>query len=205
MHVDSWIIASSHTRGLLITIFFMPIFLLEARVAPPQKFKSDAAQGQLLPPHKMMCHVCCVLERRGNNNKGAPRHQQTLPTTMDPTTPRTTNQSNNIVNSPTEDPFGYSQDDLAYLASIEEEASAMYLIEQVFESVGHLRDSLRHFAHKKGFAITGHGSKLLCSRSSEPKISGKQEREEATSAPSQAEKKVHHQMWVLFLGGLHLG
>ena len=120
----------------------MPIFLLEARVAPPQKFKSDAAQGQLLPPHKMMCHVCCVLERRGNNNKGAPRHQQTLPTTMDPTTPRTTNQSNNIVNSPTEDPFGYSQDDLAYLASIEEEASAMYPIGQVFESVGHLRDSL---------------------------------------------------------------
>ena len=79
------------------------------------------------------------------------------------------NEQNNSINN--EYPLGnptYSPEEVAVLDSIEEEASAYYPVGKEFSSPQELRDSLRSFAHKKGFAVTTVGTTIFCTRCEEP-------------------------------------
>jgi hypothetical protein len=62
----------------------------------------------------------------------------------------------------------YTQEQLVWINSIADEAATLFPIGKVFDSPNNLRDELRSFAHKKGFAVTSDGSKLCCSRCEEP-------------------------------------
>ncbi|KAG7349580.1 hypothetical protein IV203_012177 [Nitzschia inconspicua] len=48
----------------------------------------------------------------------------------------------------------YTADQLAVIESIAMEASSMFCVGATFTSSGELRDSVRKFAHKKGFSVT---------------------------------------------------
>ena len=79
------------------------------------------------------------------------------------------NEQNNTINNeyPLDNPT-YSPEEVALLDSIEEEASAYYPVGKEFTSPQELRDSLRLFAHKKGFAVTTVGTTIVCTRCEEP-------------------------------------
>ena len=77
-------------------------------------------------------------------------------------------QGNNPTNEDLLDNLGYSSEELTYLESIEAEGNNSYPVGQVFNTVDELRNSLRSFAHKKGFALTTAGNRLVCTRCDEP-------------------------------------
>ncbi|KAG7347922.1 hypothetical protein IV203_016627 [Nitzschia inconspicua] len=58
----------------------------------------------------------------------------------------------------------YTADQLAVIESIAMEASSMFCVGATFTSSGELRDSVRKFAHKKGFSVTSSGTRFSCSR-----------------------------------------
>jgi hypothetical protein len=63
--------------------------------------------------------------------------------------------------------FAYSPEDLAYILSIEKEASTLFHVGKVYQTREQLRDEVKAFADTKGFAVTTDGNKILCTRCSE--------------------------------------
>ena len=65
-------------------------------------------------------------------------------------------QHNNGEANPTANAI-YSETELQLLSSIAEEAANLFPTGKLFESPHLLRDEVREFAHKKGFAVTSEG------------------------------------------------
>lgn len=62
----------------------------------------------------------------------------------------------------------YTSEQVAVIESIAAEASSLFCVGANFNTPDELRESLRKFAHKKGFSITSIGKKFHCSRCAEP-------------------------------------
>ncbi|KAG7341180.1 hypothetical protein IV203_029274 [Nitzschia inconspicua] len=62
----------------------------------------------------------------------------------------------------------YTSEQVAVIESIAVEASSLFCVGANFNTPDELRESLRKFAHKKGFSITSIGKKFHCSRCAEP-------------------------------------
>jgi hypothetical protein len=76
--------------------------------------------------------------------------------------------NNNNINGDSIDNLTYTTGDLAYLEEIDVEASQCYPVDKEYPSLLNLRDLLREFAHKKGFAVTTAGNNIVCTRCEEP-------------------------------------
>jgi hypothetical protein len=87
---------------------------------------------------------------------------------MDPTNPIGDDLNSSINNEYLLDNPVYSPEEIAFLDSIEEEANAHFPVGKEFTSPHELRDSLREFANKKGFAVTTVGTMIVCTRCEEP-------------------------------------
>jgi hypothetical protein len=64
------------------------------------------------------------------------------------------------------DCFQYSPEEQAHINAIEQEASSLFPQGKVCESRAHLREGVRDFADRKGFAVATDGN--CCTRSHEP-------------------------------------
>ncbi|KAG7336553.1 hypothetical protein IV203_028352 [Nitzschia inconspicua] len=62
----------------------------------------------------------------------------------------------------------YTSEQVAVIESIAAEASSLFCVGANFNTPDELRESLRKFAHKKGFSITSIGKKFHSSRCAEP-------------------------------------
>ena len=62
----------------------------------------------------------------------------------------------------------YTASEAELIASIAEEARALFLAGKQFPDTATLREEVRAFGHKKGFVISHDGCKLICSRATEP-------------------------------------
>ena len=62
----------------------------------------------------------------------------------------------------------YSDSQLEFLSNLQQEAQALFPIGATYDSYATLRDELRNFAHKKGFAVSSVGSKMTCTRAEAP-------------------------------------
>jgi hypothetical protein len=87
---------------------------------------------------------------------------------MHPTNTAANNQNNSINNEYLLDNPGYLPEEMALLDSIKEEANAQFPVGKEFTSPQELRDLLRLFGHKKGFAVTRVGTMIVCTRCKEP-------------------------------------
>jgi hypothetical protein len=66
------------------------------------------------------------------------------------------------------DCFQYSPEEQAHINAIEQEASSLFPQGKVYASRAHLREEVRDFAARKGFAVATDGNKICCTRSLEP-------------------------------------
>ncbi|KAG7361461.1 hypothetical protein IV203_036562 [Nitzschia inconspicua] len=88
----------------------------------------------------------------------------------------------------------YTQEQLAVIEEIAEEASSMFSVGVTFQSFGELRDAVRKFAHKKGFSITSFGNRFSCSRCAEAACyRAKRLKRQQQTAPDNRRKEKHHQ------------
>jgi hypothetical protein len=67
----------------------------------------------------------------------------------------------------------YSPEEEAYIKSFEEEAAALFPKRKIYPSRAKLREEVRDFADRKGFAVATDGTKICCSRCQEPLSSAK--------------------------------
>ena len=84
--------------------------------------------------------------------------------------------------------FVYSPEQQSLIDSIAEEASSGFPVGAIYPSAKNLREQLRAFAHKKGFALTSDGSSLLCTKCDEPQ-GQKNKRDKKTPVPIEKKRK----------------
>ena len=62
----------------------------------------------------------------------------------------------------------YSPHEMEVIKSIEEEAAKRFPVDKEFETLKSLRDQVKDFGRKNGFAVTSIGNKICCTRCEEP-------------------------------------
>jgi hypothetical protein len=78
--------------------------------------------------------------------------------------------------------YEYSESELQFIDSVAEEAAELFPAGKQHLSPAALRDELRQFAHRKGFAVTTDGTSVCCSRFDETTaIKNKRARRNASS------------------------
>ena len=86
-------------------------------------------------------------------------------------------------NIPAAKPYNDSQ--LEFLSNLQQEAQDLFPIGTSYDSFAKLRAELRKFAHKKGFAISSVGTKLVCTRAETPQCYKNKRAKQATPIEKQ--------------------
>lgn len=81
----------------------------------------------------------------------------------------------------------YKDSELAFISSIADEAGAVFFVGSEWPTLHQLRDQVRAFAHKKGFAISSDGTKLCCTRCDEPQ-SNKNKKARKNPVPAERQR-----------------
>lgn len=101
--------------------------------------------------------------------------------------------SNTHLDAPTAaDGFHYAPADVALLQSIEAEAAFLFPPGKIYDSPIELRQDVRSFAYQKGFEVTSHGSRISCTRCTEPKSYMKKREEKVLSGLVPIENQRKH-------------
>jgi len=79
--------------------------------------------------------------------------------------------------------YPYSAEQLAFIGEIAGEGAALYPAGTICQNAEALRHSVRSWAAKKGFAVTNHGTSILCSRCSMPNAERKKLEKKAAAVP----------------------